>query len=572
MKVSFATLTVILICALAQSFDAFANTNQNTLTVDVLVRGGTIYDGSGAHPYVADVAIVGDKIAAIGDLKSYTADKTISADGLAVAPGFINMLSWATESLLIDGRSLGDILQGVTLEVFGEGSSMGPLSPALKKNLQNRQSDYSYDIAWTTLGEYLEHLEAQGVAPNVASFVGATTIRAHVLGAADRAPNNIELNSMQELVRQAMMEGALGIGTSLIYAPAFYAKTDELVALTSIAAEHGGMYISHLRSEGARLLESVDELLEISRATGARAEIYHLKIAGRENWHKYEALIEKLNRARDNGVEVTANLYTYTAGSTGLDAAMPPWVQEGGYEAWRKRLQDPATRAQLLKEMQTPTDQWENLLLSAGPDQTLLVGFRNPELRKYAGQTLAEVAAQRNKSALETAMDLVIEDGSRVQAVYFLMSEENLRKMIQIPWVSFGSDAASMSASGVFLNTSTHPRAYGNFARVIGKYTREEELLTLAQAIHKLTGLPANNLRIQRRGLIKQNYFADIVIFDPAEVRDTATYDKPHSLAVGMKHVLVNGETVLSDGESTGRLPGRVVRGPGWTGHKQLTR
>ena len=571
MRLRDARLTFILCCTILTNTDVLANAVE-TNSADIVIRGGTIYDGTGASPYVADVAIVRDKIVAIGNLGSLIAATTLDARGLAVAPGFINMLSWATESLLVDGRSLGDIYQGVTLEVFGEGSSMGPLSPALKARLKAGQSDYSYSIAWTTLGEYLEHLEAQGVAPNVSSFVGASTIRAHVLGAADRAPNPVEIKKMQDLTDQAMREGALGIGSSLIYAPGFYAKTEELVALTAVVAQHGGMYISHIRSEGARLLEAVDELLEISRTTGARAEIYHLKIGGKENWHKYDDLIAKLNHARAEGLEVTANLYTYTAGSTGLDAAMPPWVQTGGYDAWRARLQDPEIRARLEKEMHSPTSQWENLLLSAGPEKTLLVGFQNPQLRKYTGQTLAEVARQKNKSAIATAIDLVIADGSRVQVVYFLMSETNLRKMIQIPWVSFGSDAASMSASGVFLNRSTHPRAYGNFARVLGKYTREEKLLTLAQAIHKLTGLPARNLRIQQRGLLKEGFFADVVVFDPNEVRDTATYEQPHSLAVGMKHVFVNGEPVLTQGKSTGRLPGRVVRGPGWSGKNKSTK
>ena len=532
---------------------------------DVLIEGGTVYDGTGSECQLVDIGIRADQIVAIGNLKADTADLKLNVEGLAVAPGFINMLSWATTSLLIDGRSFGDIHQGVTLEVLGEGMSMGPLTPAMKENLRRQQTEtYSYEIPWTSLGEYLEHMVAKGVSPNVASFVGATTIRVHVLGYENRPPSDAELEEMRTLVRQAMEEGAVGLSSALIYAPAFYADTDELTALAKIAAEYDGMYISHMRSEGARLLESVDELVQIARDSGARAEIYHLKIAGKENWHKYDALIEKISSAQDEGLAITADMYTYTAGSTGLDAAMPPWVQEGGYEAWRARLKDPDIRARLAKEMITPTDQWENLLLSAGPEKTLLVGFHNPDLREYAGMTLAQVASARGQSAVETAMDLVIEDGSRVQVVYFLMSEENLDKMIQLPYVSFGSDAASMSASGVFLERSTHPRAYGNFARVLGTYVREKKLLTLPEAVHKLTGLPAHNLRLKNRGLIKEGYFADIAIFDPKTVRDRATYDDPHQLSEGMHHVLVNGEAVLLNGEHTGALPGRVVRGPGY--------
>ena len=533
---------------------------------DWVIRAGLIYDGNGAAPYVADLAIEGDRIALIGRIDPARARRVIDADGLAVAPGFINMLSWAGQSLIIDGRSQGDIRQGVTLEVFGEGRSMGPLNASMKAEMLARQDESKFDIPWTTLGEYLEHLERKGVSPNVASFVGASTVRVHELGYADRAPNAEELARMQGLVRTAMAEGALGIGSSLIYAPAFYAKTSELIALMRVAAEYGGMYTSHLRSEGNRLLESIDELIAIAEASGAPAEIYHLKASGESNWPKFDAAVARVEAARARGLRITANMYAYPAGSTGLDAAMPPWVQEGGYEAWAARLQDPQIRAQVAREMATPTDDWENLLLAAGAEGVLLVGFRNPSLRIHTGRNLAEVAAERGTSPFETAMDLVVEDGSRVQAIYFLMSEENVAKGIALPWVSFGSDARSMAAEGVFLNTSTHPRAYGNFARVLGKYVRDEAALSMQAAIHKLTKLPATNLRLRGRGELKPGHYADVVVFDPESIQDHATFAEPHQYATGMVHVFVNGEPVLADGEHTGALPGRVVRGPGWTG------
>jgi N-acyl-D-amino-acid deacylase len=520
-------------------------------TFDLLIENGTVYDGSGEPPYQADVAIADDRITGIGEYEPSTAVQVIDASGLAVAPGFINMLSWATESLIADGRSQSDIRQGVTLEVFGEGRSMGPVNDALKAQMIARQGDFKFDIPWTTLGEYLAFLERRGISPNVASFVGATTVRMHELGAEDRAPTQAELHTMQELVREAMREGALGVGSSLIYAPAFYAGTDELVALMQAAAEHRGMYISHMRSEGNRLLESIDELIEIAERSGAPAEIYHLKMSGRHNWSKFEPAVQKIDAARARGVRITANMYTYPAGSTGLDAAMPPWVQEGGYSAWSQRLQDAGIREQVFDEMTTPTDDWENLLLAAGAEGTLLVGFRNHELRQYTGMTLAEVARARDTHPALAAMDLVIEDGSRVQVIYFLMSEENVARGVALPWVSFGSDARSMAAEGHFLNTSTHPRAYGNFARVLGRYVRE---------------LPATNLGLRQRGELKSGFYADVVVFDPARIRDHATFDNPHRYATGMVHVFVNGEQVLDDGEHTGALPGRVVRGRGWSG------
>jgi len=533
---------------------------------DVLIRGGTVYDGSGAPGAVADVALVGDKVVGVGSFAGDTADTHIDARGLVVAPGFINMLSWGVETLLVDGRGQGDIRQGVTLEVFGEGMSMGPLTPLMKAEYDKRRQ-YEYDITWRSLGEYLETLERRGVSPNVASFIGATTVRVHELGYADRAPSAEELIAMQDLVREAMEEGALGVGSSLIYAPAFYASTDELVALVKVAAEYGGMYISHIRSEGNRLLEAIDELIEIAERSGAPAEIYHLKMAGRSNWDKIDAAVAKIEAARARGVRISADMYTYTAGSTGLDAAMPPWVQEGGYEAWAARLQDPVIRSRVLAEMTAPANDWENLMLAAGADQTLLVGFRNEKLRAlYTGKTLAEVAALRGESPAATAMDLVVEDGSRVQVVYFLMSEDNVSRIAALPWVSFGSDAEALATEGVFIETSTHPRTYGNFARVLGKYVRDEKALTLAQAIHKLSELPATHLGLRQRGSLRPGYYADVVVFDPQAIRDHATYDRPHQYATGMVHVFVNGTQVLDRGEHTGALPGRVVRGPGWTG------
>jgi len=534
-------------------------------TCDLLVRGGTVYDGSGKAPVVADLAIDGDSIKAIGKLDKARGRVEIDATGLAVAPGFINMLSWATESLLADGRSQSDIRQGVTLEIFGEGESPGPLNAAMKKNVAEAQGDIKFPVTWTTLGEYLEHLVKRGVSPNVASFIGATTVRIHELGFADRPPTSAELERMCRLVRQAMEEGALGVASALIYAPGFYAKTDELITLAKVVAPYHGIYISHLRSEGNRLLEAADELLTIARAAGIAAEIYHLKAAGEANWNKLDALIQKIEAARASGLRITADMYTYTAGATGLDAAMPPWVQEGGYNEWARRLKDPAIRERVRREMSTPTDRWESLYLAAGsPEKVLLVGFKNDILKPLTGKTLAEVARLRGKSPEETAMDLVVEDGSRVDTVYFLMSEENVRKEIKLPWVSFGSDAGSLAPEGVFLKANSHPRAYGNFARLLGRYVREEKLVPLAEAIRRLTSFPAETLKLDRRGWLKTGYFADVVVFDPAKVRDDATFEKPHQYSSGVVHVIVNGVPVLKDGEHTGAKPGRVVRGPGW--------
>jgi N-acyl-D-amino-acid deacylase len=539
----------------------------HTTLYDVVIRGGTLYDGSGRPARVRDVAIVGDSIAAIGTLADARGRSEVDARGLAVAPGFINMLSWATESLIEDGRGLSDIRQGVTLEVFGEGESMGPLNPEMKRLSKEAQGDIKYDISWTTLNEYLEHLTRRGISPNVASFIGATTVRIHELGYADRAPATAELERMRALVRQAMEEGALGVGSSLIYAPAFYAKTDELIALAEAAAPYGGMYISHMRSEGNRLLEAVDELLRISRHAGVPAEIYHLKAAGQQNWSKMDRVIAKIDSARRVGAKITADMYTYTAGATGLDAAMPPWVQEGGYQAWAARLKDPATRARVTREMRTPTDAWENLMLAAGtPDRVILVGFKADSLKYLTGKTLAEVSRMRGTSAEETAIDLVIADGSRVGTVYFLMSEQNVRRQLALPWVALGSDAEAPAPEGVFLKSNPHPRAYGNFARFLGKYVRDEHVVPLEEAIRRTTALPAENLKLHRRGMLRPGYYADVVVFDPARIQDHATFDKPHQLATGVVHVFVNGTQVLKGGEHTGAKPGRVVRGPGWKG------
>ena len=551
-----------LLCAIV----LFISTCNTTVThYDLLIENGTVYDGSGGQAYVADIGVNGDRVVAIGQLQA-SANELINAEGFAVAPGFLNMLSWATDSLIIDGRSQGDIRQGVTLEVFGEGRSEGPLNEAMREQAIATQGDIKWPVEWTTLDEYLEFLIERGVSPNVASFIGATSVRVHEIGYEDRPPTAAELERMKNLVREAMEDGALGLGSSLIYAPAFYADTEELIALAEIVGQYDGMYISHMRSEGNRLLESVDELIRIAREGNVGAEIYHLKMAGQQNWDKFDAVVERVELARMEGLDITADIYTYTAGSTGLDAGMPPWVQEGGYESWRSRLQDSDIRTQVLEEMTTPADEWENLLLSAGPEGTLLVGFRNPDLRHYIGKTLAEVAEERGQSYADTAIDLVIADGSRVQVVYFLMSEENVAKGVALSWVSFGSDAASMAAEGSFLKQSTHPRAYGNFARVLAKYVRDDQVITLPDAIRKLTKLPATNLKLRDRGELRENYFADIVIFDPYGIQDNSTFEQPHQYATGMQHVIVNGEVVLRNGEHTGALPGQVVRGPGWRG------
>jgi N-acyl-D-amino-acid deacylase len=531
---------------------------------DVIVRGGTIYDGSGAPGTAGDLAIQGDTIAAMGDLGNASAQTEIDATGLAVAPGFINMMCWSNESLIEDGSSQSDIRQGVTLEVMGEGSSMGPLNDAMKQDMRDGQGDIKYEIEWTTLGEYLQYLEERGVSPNVASFIGAATPRIHVIGYDDRPPTEEELEEMQELVRQAMEEGAMGMASSLVYPPGFFAKTEELVALAEVAAEYDGLYASHLRSEGTALVEAVDELITIAREAGIRAEIYHLKAAGKPNWPKLDEVIANIEKARVEGLEITADIYTYPAGATGLNASMPPWVQDGGFDASIERMKDPQTRKRIAREMNEWSGEWENMYLQAGgADGILLASFKNDALKPLTGKRLSEVAKMRGKSPEETAMDLIIEDDSRVGTIYFSQSEDNLRKKIQLPWVSFCSDSASIAPEGVFLKSNVHPRAYGSFARVLGMFTRDEKLLTLEQAVRKLAAVPAETLKLDRRGMLKEGYFADVVVFDPANIQDHATFEKPHQYATGMVHVFVNGGHVLKDGEHTGAKPGRFLRGPG---------
>ncbi|MBI4500091.1 MAG: D-aminoacylase [Gemmatimonadetes bacterium] len=535
---------------------------------DVVIRNGTVYDGSGSPGVKGDVVIQGDSLVAVGVLGHARGRTVIDATGLAVAPGFINMLSHAEDALVYDGRSQSDIRQGVTLEVLGE-SSMGPLTDTMKKIALDQQTDIRYPITWTTLGQYLDTIVAHGISTNVASLVGAGTVRTNVIGWTSRSPAPAELDSMKMLVRQAMEEGALGLTTALIYVPDFYAKTDELIAMAKVAAQYGGIYTAHVRSEGTRLLEALDEHLRIAREAGIAAEIYHLKAAGKPNWTKMDEVIARVNAARGQGLVITADMYTYPAGATGLDASMPPWVQEGGIQAWITRLKQPAIRARVKREMSTPTDKWENLFLAAGSaDNMLVVEFKQDSLKYLTGKTLAEVARMRKKSPEETAMDLVIQDGTRVGTVYFLMSEDNIKKEIAQPWVSFGSDAGSLAAEGVFLKSNPHPRAYGNFARLLGKYVREEKVIPLEEAIRRLSLLPATNLKLQRRGALKPGYFADVIVFDPATIADHATFEKPHQYATGVVHVLVNGTQVLKNGEHTGAKPGRVVRGPGWKGRQ----
>ena len=555
-------LFLALLCCLNVSFSS-AQT-KTPATFDVIISGGTVYDGSGARPRKADVGIKGDKVVAIGDLRSAKAALIVDAAGMAVAPGFINMLSWSTESLIVDPRSLGELKQGVTTQIMGEGWSMGPLNDRMKKQMKDDQGDLKFDIEWTTLAEYLQFLEKRGVSQNVASFVGATTIRMYVLGEEDKQPTPDQLQQMRDLVRREMEAGALGIGSSLIYAPAFYARTEELIEMCKVAAEYKGKYISHMRSEGNRLVEAVEELLRISREAKIPAEIYHLKAAGQDNWAKMDKVLAMVEAARKSGMKITADMYTYPAGATGLDASIPPWSLGGGYPELFKRIKDPATRKRILDEMRTPSDKWENLRLAAGsPERLLLVGFKNDKLKPLTGKTLGEVARMRGTDPENTILDLVLEDQSRVGTVYFLMSEDNIRKQIKYPWVSFGSDAESMAPEGAFLKSNPHPRAYGNFARLLGKYVRDEKIITLQEAIRRLTSLPATNLGLDRRGLLKKGYFADVVIFDPATIADKATFDNPHQFAVGVRDVFVNGVQELKNGEHSGKFAGRALWGPG---------
>lgn len=552
-----------LIILLSAAF-SFSSAQNKPMEFDVIIRGGAVYDGTGGKPFKADVGIVGDKIAAIGNLSKSRAKSIVDASGLAVSPGFINMLSWSTESIIVDPRSMSELKQGVTTQIFGEGWSMGPLNDRLKKQVKDEQGDLKFDIEWTTLAEYLQYLEKRGVSQNVASFIGATTIRQYVIGDEDKQPTAEQMEQMRELVRREMEAGALGIGTSLIYAPAFYAKTEEIIELAKVAAKYKGKYISHIRSEGNQLIEAVEELIRISREANIPAEIYHLKAAGKDNWSKMDKVLVMVEDARRKGLKITADMYTYPAGATGLEVALPPWALDGGYPALFKRIQDKETRQKILAEMRNPTGNWESLYLAAGsPERVLLVGFKNEKLKPLTGKTLAEVAKMRGTDPENTILDLMLEDDSRVGTVYFLMSEENLKKQIRKPWVSFGSDAGSQAPEGVFLKSNPHPRAYGTFARLLGKYVREEKVISLEEAVRRLSGLPATNLELDRRGFLKKGFFADVVIFDPKIIADRATFDKPHQYSVGVNHVFVNGVQVLKDGEHTGKMSGRALWGPG---------
>ncbi len=536
---------------------------------DLVIRGGTIYDGSGNPAFIGDVAIDGQKISAVGASGSFEGQTEVNAMGLAVAPGFINMLSWAVESLIVDGRSQGDIRQGVTLEVVGEGFSMGPLSEKMKAENPNGilgNKDFQYSVDWTTLGEYLDFMVKRGISCNIASFVGTATLRAYTIGYIDRPPTQAELDKMCELAEEAMQEGAVGLSSALIYPPASYAKTDELIAIAKAVSKYNGLYISHLRSEADQFLEALDEMLTILREAKIRSEIYHLKVAGRANWWKMDEAIRVVEAARAAGEEITADMYLYPAGGTGLEACIPSWAHDGGADALRARLRDPETRQRIKTEMNTPSTEWENMWLKAGTaDNILLAEFTNESFKPYMGKRLTEVAAIRGTSPEDTIMDLIAGDEGRVSTIYFMMSEDNIRKQVALPWVSFCSDAESMSPEGVFLKSNPHPRAYGNFARLLGHYVRDEKLVTLEEVVRRLTSFSAQALRIKDRGSLEAGHFADVVIFDPAKVQDHATFESPQHFATGMVHVFVNGTQVLKDGEHTGALPGQVVRGPGWT-------
>jgi N-acyl-D-amino-acid deacylase len=563
MKPKFCWLAVFLTTVFT-TFAQERSASPGAANFDVIIRNGTVYDGTGTKPRQADVAIRGDRIAGIGDFKSAKANTVIDAKRLAVAPGFINMLSWSTESLIQDGRSQSEIRQGVTTEIMGEGESMGPINDRVREHKIREQTDIKYDITWNTLAEYLQYLEKLGVSCNVASFIGATTIREYVIGFEDKQPTPEQLDEMRELVRKEMEAGALGIGTSLIYPPAFYSKTEELIELCKVAAKYQGKYISHIRSEGNQLFEALDELLRIAREANIPAEVYHIKAAGKKNWPKQDELLARIERAQKQGLNVRANMYTYTAAGTGLDACLPPWTEDGGYPALFRRLRDPVMRVIIKAEIQVDSNKWENLYLAAGsPDNILLVGFKSEKLKPLTGKTLAEVAKIRGKAPIDTIMDLISEDESRIGTIYYLMSEENVKKELRKPWISFGSDEASQAPEPPFTKSNPHPRAYGNFARVLGKGVRDQKVLSMTDAIHRLSGLPATNLGLDHRGFLKEGMFADVVVFDPATITDHATFEKPHQYATGVKHVFVNGVQVIKDGEHTGAKPGRALWGPG---------
>lgn len=527
---------------------------------DVVLRNGRVCDGSGAACAAGGVAINGDTIAKVGDLGDARGKVERDVHGQVIAPGFINMMS-SEWGLFADGRSESDIRQGVTLEIFGEGESMGPMNEAMRKDYEKQELDIHYDAPWHTLAEGLDTLAKRGISPNIASFVGAATPRVYVLGRANRAPTATELDQMRSLTEKAMQEGALGVASALIYQPGNYQKTDELTALAEVAAKYHGIYISHIRDEGNHEMEAIDELISIARQAKIPAEIYHLKVSGEKNWPREPDVIRKIEEAQASGLKITADMYTYPAGATGLDAAMPTWVQAGGLEEWRKRLQDPAIRKRVKKEMDDPNTTWDNFFLAPGtPDKILLIGFKSEKLKPLTGKTLGEVARMRHESPEDAAMDLVVEDDSRVSTIYFLMSEENLKKQIVLPWVSFASDEDTRGIDGVFLKTSAHPRAYGNFARVYAKYVRDDKLMSVEEAVRKMTSLPAENVGIARRGLLKPGYFADIAVFDPNTIQDHATFEKPMQYSTGVSGVWVNGVEVLRDGEHTGAKPGRVVK------------
>ena len=555
MKHLFLPLLILFLCTTCVSRQEY----------DVIIRNGTLYDGTGTNALAGDLAISGDTIAAMGNLKHSHGKIEIDAGGKAVAPGFINMLSWADKSLIEDGRSQSNIRQGVTLEVMGEGWSAGPLTETMKKDLINKQVDIKYKISWNTLAEYLGYMEKKGVSANIASFVGASTVRINVIGYENRPPLPAELDSMRLLVRQAMEEGAIGISSALIYTPGSFASAEELIELCKIVAGYDGMYISHIRSEGDNLFQALQEFIQITEKAGIKSEIYHLKAAGTKNWPKMDLVISRIDSARSTGLDITANMYNYTAAGTGLYATMPQWVQEGGQDAWVTRLKDPSIKARVIKEMMAPGKDWENFFYLAGSAENIMLNvFKNDSLKYLTGKTLAQVAESRKVEPAEAIIDLVIQDHSPVESIFFLMNEENIRKQIALPWVSFGSDEQSLAPEGVFLKSNPHPRAYGNFSRLLGKYVRNEKVIPLEEAIRKLTSLPASNMKIQKRGLLKEGYYADIVIFDPQAISDHATFSKPHQLSTGVTDVFVNGTQVLKNGEHTGTLPGRVVRGPGY--------
>lgn len=536
---------------------------------DLILRGGTVYDGSGEAPFVGDVAVDGDKIVALGDLGNAIAEQEIDVTGLAVAPGFINMMSWANLSLIEDGHSQSDIRQGITLEVMGEGNSMGPLNDAMRAEMIQYQDDIRFDVEWTTLDEYLVFLEERGVSTNVASFIGAATPRKYVIGWEDRPPTDEELEQMRQLVREAMEDGAIGVASSLMYPPGLFAETEELIELSKVAAEYGGMYASHMRDEGTHLIPAIDEVITIAREANIRAEIYHLKSSGAPNWPKFDQAIEMIEAAHAEGLDITADVYTYPAGATGLNTTVPPWVQEGGFAKSLERMADPALRPRIIEEMQTPSDDWDNMYLMAGsPENILMVGFRNDDLKPLTGKTVGQVAEMRGTSPPETILDLIVEDGSRIGTVFFSQSEDIVARVVALPWSSFNTDEASVAPEGVFLNSNPHPRAYGSMTRVLSKYVREEGLLTMEEAIRKLAAFPAQTMRLDRRGELKEGFFADVVVFDPETIQDHATFMEPHQYSTGMVHVFVNGGHVIKDGEHTGATPGRVVRGPGWTGRE----